>query len=142
MANAPLIAAGTALFPVVAAALIDADGRVLVQRRPAGKAMAGLWEFPGGKIEPGETPEAALIRELEEELGITVPAACLAPATFASAPLNDRHLVLLLFVARKWQGVPTALDADALKWVYPAELHQLAMPPADKPLIGLLEALV
>ncbi|MFX7832986.1 NUDIX domain-containing protein, partial [Acinetobacter baumannii] len=82
-----------------------ADGRVLVQRRPAGKAMAGLWEFPGGKIEPGETPEAALIRELEEELGITVPAACLAPATFASAPLNDRHLVLLLFVARKWQGV-------------------------------------
>ena len=126
----------------VTAAVIEKNGKILIAQRLKGRALGGRWEFPGGKIEPGETPEAALIRELEEELGITVPAACLAPATFASAPLNDRHLVLLLFVARKWQGVPTALDADALKWVYPAELHQLAMPPADKPLIGLLEALV
>ncbi len=126
----------------MAAALIDRDGRVLVQQRPPGKPMAGLWEFPGGKIELGETPEAALIRELHEELGITMPRACLAPAAFASERLGDRHLVLLLFVARKWQGIPQALDATALKWVYPAELHALDMPPADKPLIGLLEALV
>lgn len=142
MANGVPVIPETVLFPVVAAALIDADGRVLVQRRPAGKAMAGLWEFPGGKIESGETPEMALIRELREELGITVPIGCLAPATFASAALGEKHLLLLLFVARKWHGVPRALDADALKWVYPAELHGLAMPPADVPLIGLLEALV
>lgn len=130
------------LLHVVAAALIDGDGRVLVQRRPEGKAMAGLWEFPGGKIEPGETPEAALIRELEEELGIVVPAECLAPAVFASAPLGDRHMLLLLYVARKWRGTPKALDASALKWLRPVELHALEMPPADRPLIGLLEALV
>lgn len=131
-----------ALLHVVAAALVDADGRVLVQRRPEGKAMAGLWEFPGGKIEPGETPEAALVRELEEELGIVVPEPCLAPAAFASAPLGDRHLILLLFVARKWQGIPRALDATEIKWVRPVDLHGLDMPPADRPLIGLLEALV
>jgi 8-oxo-dGTP diphosphatase len=130
------------LFPVVAAALIDGDGRVLVQRRPAGKMMAGLWEFPGGKIEPGETPEDALIRELEEELGIGVDAACLAPAAFASESLAGRHLLLLLYVCRKWTGVPRALDADALHWCQPGELHTLEMPPADRPLIGLLEALV
>ncbi|MBO9711604.1 (deoxy)nucleoside triphosphate pyrophosphohydrolase [Sphingomonas sp.] len=127
---------------VVAAALVDADGRVLVQQRPEGKPMAGLWEFPGGKVEPGEVPEAALIRELGEELGIRTEAACLAPAAFASEALGERHLLLLLYVLRKWQGVPEARHASVLKWVRPLELHALAMPPADKPLIGLLEALV
>jgi 8-oxo-dGTP diphosphatase len=130
------------LFPVVAAALVDTDGRVLLQQRPPGKTLAGLWEFPGGKVEAGETPEAALIRELEEELGIAVPHACLAPAAFASAGLGDRHLLLLLYVARKWVGVPRALEATALKWVRPADMHALPMPPADRPLIGLLEALI
>ena len=130
------------LLPVVAAALVDADGRVLLQQRPAGKSLAGLWEFPGGKVESGETPEDALIRELEEELGIAVPHACLAPAAFASAPLGDRHLLLLLYIARKWVGVPRALEAAALKWVRPADMHALPMPPADRPLIGLLDALL
>ena len=130
------------LFHVVAVALIDGDGRVLVQQRPAGKPMAGLWEFPGGKIEPGETPEGALIRELGEELGIDVEAACLAPAAFASEALGDRHLLLLLYICRKWSGVVTAHHAAALKWVRPVALHGLDMPPADKPLIGLLDALV
>lgn len=127
---------------VVAAALIDGDGRILVQRRPEGKPMAGLWEFPGGKVEPGEVPEAALVRELTEELGISVESACLAPATFASESLGGRHLILLLYALRKWSGVPVAHHASALKWVRPLELHGLEMPPADKPLIGLLEALV
>ena len=127
---------------VVAAALVDRDGRLLVQRRPAGKPMAGLWEFPGGKLEAGETPEQALIRELAEELAIDVEAACLAPACFASDTLGDRHLLLLVYVCRKWCGTPTARHADALRWVRPVELHALDMPPADKPLIGLLEALV
>jgi 8-oxo-dGTP diphosphatase len=130
------------LLPVVAVALVDGDGRVLVQQRPQGTAMAGLWEFPGGKIEPGEVPEAALIRELREELGIDVEAACLAPATFASAPLGDRHLLLLLFACRKWVGQPQALHASALRWLRPIEMHGLAMPPADRPLIGLIEALL
>jgi 8-oxo-dGTP diphosphatase len=127
---------------VVAAAMVDADGRVLVQQRPPGKPMAGLWEFPGGKVEPGELPEAALVRELTEELGIGVEAACLAPAAFASEALGDRHLLLLLYALRKWDGVPEPRHASALKWVRPVELHRLKMPPADKPLIGLLEALV
>lgn len=127
---------------VVAAALIDGDGRVLVQQRPPGKPMAGLWEFPGGKVEMGEVPEAALIRELTEELGIEVESACLAPACFASEALGERHLILLLYALRKWRGVPVAHHASALKWVRPLELHALDMPPADKPLIGLLEALV
>ena len=127
---------------VVAVALIDADGRVLLQQRPPGKAMADLWEFPGGKIEPGETPEAALIRELEEELGICTHASCLAPATFASEPLDDRHLLLLLYVCRKWEGVPHPHHATALKWVRPAQMYALPMPPADLPLIGILEALL
>jgi 8-oxo-dGTP diphosphatase len=130
------------LLPVVAVALVDRDGRVLLQQRPEGKALAGLWEFPGGKIEPGETPEAALIRELEEELGIDVEAACLAPATFASAPLAGRHLLLLLYVCRKWRGMPEARAATALRWVRPVEMHGIAMPPADIPLIGLLDALL
>ncbi|MFZ5746721.1 MAG: (deoxy)nucleoside triphosphate pyrophosphohydrolase [Pseudomonadota bacterium] len=130
------------LLIVVAAALVDSDGRVLVQRRPPGKAMAGLWEFPGGKVEPGETPEAALVRELGEELGIDVEAACCAPAAFASEALGERHLLLLLYALRKWRGIPEPRDATALKWVRPVEMHALEMPPADKPLIGLLEALV
>jgi len=127
---------------VVAVALIDADGRVLLQQRPPGKAMADLWEFPGGKVEPGETPEAALIRELEEELGIRTHASCLAPATFASEPLDDRHLLLLLYVCRKWEGAPHPHHATALKWVRPAQMYALPMPPADLPLIGILEALL
>lgn len=134
-------AAGAALI-VTAAALIDRDGRLLVQQRPEGKNMAGLWEFPGGKLEPDETPEAALIRELREELGIETDAACLAPATFASEPLGDRHLLLLLYICRKWRGTPQALEAAAIRWVRPVELHALPMPPADRPLIGLIEALI
>ncbi|MFD1789057.1 (deoxy)nucleoside triphosphate pyrophosphohydrolase [Sphingomonas floccifaciens] len=128
------------LLHVAAAALVDADGRVLVQQRPPGTQMAGLWEFPGGKLDAAETPEAALIRELDEELGIAVAQACLAPAAFASEPLGDRHLLLLLYVCRKWGGIPQARHATALRWVYPAQLHALDMPPADRPLIGLLEA--
>lgn len=132
------------LLVVVAAALVDADGRVLVQRRSAGRAMAGLWEFPGGKCEAGERPEDALVRELAEELGVDTETACLAPAVFASAPAAEegRHMLLLLYVCRKWRGMPQPLDADALKWVRPHELHGLDMPPADAPLIGLLEALI
>lgn len=130
------------LLIVVAAALVDVDGRILLQQRPEGKPMAGLWEFPGGKVEAGEAPEAALIRELREELGIDVAAACLAPATFASEALGDRHLLLLLYACRKWNGTPRALHATALRWVRPVEMHGLAMPPADRPLIGLIEALL
>ena len=122
--------------------MVDRDGRILVQQRPPGTAMAGLWEFPGGKIEPGETPEAALIRELAEELGIEVDHACLAPAAFASEPLGERHLLLLVYALRKWRGVPEARHATALRWVRPVELYGLDMPPADRPLIGLLEALL
>lgn len=133
---------GVGSLAVVAAALVDHDGRILIQQRPEGTAMAGLWEFPGGKLEPGETPERALIRELAEELAIDVDQACLAPACFASDMLGDRHLLLLLYVCRKWRGTPVAQHASALRWVRPVELHALAMPPADKPLIGLLEALV
>ena len=128
---------------VVAAALVDSDGRILLQQRPPGKSLAGLWEFPGGKIEAGETPEAALIRELHEELGIDTEAACLAPATFASARLdNGDHMLLLLYVCRKWRGIPRPLVASGLRWEYPAAMFALPMPPADLPLIGLLDALV
>ena len=123
---------------VVAAALVDGDGRVLLQQRRPGRAMAGLWEFPGGKVEPDELPEAALARELEEELGIGLDAAALAPACFASAPLGDRHMILLLYVCRSWTGEPRPLDASALRWLPPAEMHGLAMPPADLPLIPIL----
>lgn len=130
------------LLPVAAVALLDAEGRVLVQQRPSGGAHPGLWEFPGGKIEALETPEAALIRELEEELAITVPCGCLFPATFASMDAGDRHLLLLLYLCRKWIGVPRALAASALRWVRPAELHGLDMPPADRPMLGALEALI
>ncbi|MBP2276846.1 8-oxo-dGTP diphosphatase [Sphingomonas sp. PL20] len=124
---------------VVAAALVDRAGRVLVQRRPPGKALAGLWEFPGGKVEPGETPEAALVRELEEELGVVVAPTALTPLTFASEPLADRHLLLLLYLCRVWAGEPQALDATALAWHAPAALRGLEMPPADLPFIPALE---
>lgn len=142
MFGTPFVSPLADMLVVVAAAMVDGDGRVLVQQRPAGKPMAGLWEFPGGKVEPGELPEAALARELEEELGIAVETACLAPATFASEALGARHLLLLLYALRKWTGVPEARHASALRWVRPVELHALDMPPADKPLIGLLEMLL
>ena len=120
---------------VVACALIDADNRVLVAQRPEGKALAGLWEFPGGKLEPGERPEGALIRELSEELGITVKADCLAPLTFASFPYEAFHLLMPLYICRRWQGQVMSREGQALKWVRPAKLRELAMPPADEPLI-------
>jgi 8-oxo-dGTP diphosphatase len=127
---------------VVAAALAAQDGRVLLQQRAPGRAMAGLWEFPGGKVDPGELPEGALVRELREELGIEVAAADLVPACFASAPLGERHMVLLLYLCRRWQGEPRPLDAAALHWEKPAAMRALAMPPADAPLIDLLELLL
>lgn len=130
----------TGILPVVAAALVDADGRILMQRRPAGKAHAGLWEFPGGKIEPGETPEQALAREMEEELGIVVAVADFAPLAFASVPAGARTLLLLLYVCERWGGAPQPLEADALTWRRPAALRDLAMPPADLPLVAALEA--
>ena len=127
---------------MVAAALADADGRVLLQRRAPGRAMAGLWEFPGGKVEPDERPEAALVRELEEELGIEVEPAALTPAAFASADNAGRHMLLLLYLCRQWRGEPRPLDAAELAWVRPADMAALPMPPADEPLIPLLGALL
>ncbi|MBC7137530.1 MAG: (deoxy)nucleoside triphosphate pyrophosphohydrolase [Defluviimonas sp.] len=123
---------------VSAVALIDADGRVLLAQRPEGKAMAGLWEFPGGKVEPGETPEAALIRELREELGIDTWASCLAPLTFASHAYEGFHLLMPLFACRKWQGIVAPLEGQKLAWVRAAELRNYPMPPADVPLIPIL----
>ena len=120
---------------VVAAALVDADDRVLIAQRPEGKAMAGLWEFPGGKIAPGERPEDALIRELREELGVTVKPACLAPLTFASHAYEDFHLLMPLYVCRRWEGFVRPLEGQALKWVRPKDLRSYPMPPADEPLI-------
>ena len=123
---------------VVACALVDADRRVLIAQRPEGKSLAGLWEFPGGKIEPGETPETALIRELEEELGVATQTACLAPLSFASHSYENFHLLMPLYVCRKWQGVPEPREHIALKWVRPQALRDYAMPPADGPLIAAL----
>ena len=123
---------------VVAAALIDRRGRVLVQQRPAGKSLAGLWEFPGGKVEPGEVPAAALVRELHEELAIEVDAADLEPVAFADAPLGDRRLILLLYLLTTWRGEPHAVEATALAWHVVDALDALAMPPADRPLVGAL----
>jgi len=123
---------------VSAVALIDADGRVLLAERPAGKSMAGLWEFPGGKVEPGETPEAALIRELHEELGIDTWQSCLAPLTFASHSYEEFHLLMPLFACRKWQGIVTAQEGQRLTWVQPSRLRDYPMPPADLPLIPIL----
>jgi 8-oxo-dGTP diphosphatase len=127
---------------VVAVALVAGDKRVLLQQRAADRAMAGLWEFPGGKVEPGETPEGALVRELEEELGVKLDPEALVPACFASAPLGERHMILLLYLCRDWSGEPAPLDAAALRWVSTAEMRALPMPPADAPLIPLLEALL
>jgi 8-oxo-dGTP diphosphatase len=127
---------------VAACALIDADGRVLLAQRPEGKAMAGLWEFPGGKIEAGETPEQSLIRQLEEELGITVKEACLAPLTFASHSYADFHLLMPLYVCRRWDGMVTAREGQSLAWVRPNRLRDYPMPPADVPLIPHLIALI
>src|ERR1700729_1992646 len=129
---------------VAAAALIDPDGRVLVAKRPPGKAMAGLWEFPGGKIEAGETPETALIRELDEELGIAVKAPCLAPFTFASHTYDAFHLLMPLYVCRRWEGIPQAREHVVLKWVQPKDLRAeiYPMPAADLPLIPMLRDLL
>ncbi len=123
---------------VSAVALIDPDGRVLIAQRPEGKSMAGLWEFPGGKVEPGETPESALIRELHEELGIDTWESCLAPLAFASHSYEDFHLLMPLFACRKWEGTPMSREQQALKWIRTSELRDFPMPPADIPLISIL----
>ena len=127
---------------VVAVALIDADNRVLIAQRPEGKQLAGLWEFPGGKIEPGERPEETLIRELDEELGIAVKAACLAPLTFASHAYETFHLLMPLYVCRRWDGFVQSREGQALKWVRPQALREYPMPPADGPLIPFLIDLI
>lgn len=132
----PITAANITL--VVACALVDSDGRVLVAARPSGKSMAGLWEFPGGKVEEGETPEAALIRELKEELSIDVTAACLAPLSFASHAYDDFHLLMPLYVCRKWDGQIAPREGQETQWLRPRDLFDLPMPPADKPLIAAL----
>jgi 8-oxo-dGTP diphosphatase len=126
------------LVTVVAVALVDADDRVLIARRPEGKQLAGLWEFPGGKLEPGERPEEALIRELREELGIEVKLACLAPLTFASHAYDDFHLLMPLYICRKWEGFVQPREGQALKWVHPKALRDFPMPPADMPLLAHL----
>jgi 8-oxo-dGTP diphosphatase len=130
------------LVLVAACALVDPDGRVLIAQRPPGKPMAGLWEFPGGKVEAGERPEATLIRELREELGIVVNEACLAPLTFASHAYPDFHLLMPLFVCRRWEGTVTALEGQQLAWVRPNKLRDYPMPPADEPLVSHLTSLL
>jgi len=139
MGDAP---AGMPIVLVSAVALLDADNRVLLAQRPEGKSMAGLWEFPGGKVEPGETPEAALIRELNEELGIDTHESCLAPIGFASHGYDEFHLLMPLFVCRKWQGEPTAQEGQTLTWVRPNALRNYPMPPADVPLVAQLQDLL
>jgi 8-oxo-dGTP diphosphatase len=123
---------------VAACALVDVDGRVLLGKRPAGKTLAGLWEFPGGKVEPGETPEACLIRELDEELGLKVTHACLAPFVFASHAYGDFHLLMPLYLCRRWEGFAMPREHEALAWVKPADMGAYPMPPADKPLVAWL----
>jgi 8-oxo-dGTP diphosphatase len=130
------------LLLVAAVALIDKDGRVLISKRPEGKSLAGLWEFPGGKIEPGERPETALIRELKEELGIDVAQSCLAPLTFASHAYDDFHLLMPLYVCRRWKGLVAPQEDQELKWVRAQALREHPMPPADLPLIPHLEELL
>lgn len=130
------------LVLVAAAALIDADGRILLARRPPGKSMAGLWEFPGGKVERGETPEAALIRELAEELGIGTWASCLAPLTFASHAYDDFHLLMPLFACRRWEGTPRPREAQEVAWTRINRIGEYAMPPADLPLVAALRDLI
>ncbi|MBV9824302.1 MAG: (deoxy)nucleoside triphosphate pyrophosphohydrolase [Alphaproteobacteria bacterium] len=135
MADRPIIL-------VVAVALVDTDGRVLLAERPVGKHLAGTWEFPGGKVHPGENPEAALIRELDEELGIDVLASCLAPFTFASHAYAEFHLLMPLYVCRKWSGIVTGREGQRLAWVRPARFDDYPMPPADKPLVAMLRDLL
>lgn len=127
---------------VVAVVLIDRDGRVLLSQRPSGKSMAGLWEFPGGKVENGEVPEEALIRELKEELGIDTWSSCLAPLSFASYSYEDFHLLMPVFVCRKWVGSPTPMEGQALKWVNRDKLKDYPMPPADIPMIAVIRDLL
>ena len=145
MSTSTAATAAEAARPIVlvaAVALIDTDGRVLLAERPQGKHLAGLWEFPGGKVQPGETPELALIRELAEEIGIDVEASCLAPFTFASHTYPDFHLLMPLYVCRKWSGIVTALEGQRLAWARPARLGDYPMPPADKPLVAMLRDLL
>ncbi|WP_419906013.1 8-oxo-dGTP diphosphatase MutT [Kiloniella sp.] len=127
---------------VAAAALVDVDGRILLAQRPEGKSMAGLWEFPGGKVDPGETPEQALVRELKEELDIDTRSSCLAPIAFASHSYDDFHLLMPLFVCRIWEGQVTALEGQNFVWVRPLRLRDYEMPPADEPLVALLRDLL
>lgn len=129
---------GKKLVLVVACALVDPDGRVLIARRPQGKTLAGLWEFPGGKVEPEEQPEIALIRELKEELGIDVTEACLAPVTFASHAYEDFHLLMPVYVCRRWNGEVERREHSEIRWVRPVKLREFPMPPADEPLIAHL----
>jgi 8-oxo-dGTP diphosphatase len=135
-------AEGRRLLLVAAAALVDPDGRVLIAQRPAGKSLAGLWEFPGGKVDAGETPEAALVRELREELEIETRGSCLAPIAFASHGYDDFHLLMPLFACRVWEGMPRPTEGQRLAWVAPARLADYPMPPADLPLIPLLRDLL
>ncbi|OWV87951.1 NTP pyrophosphohydrolase [Rhizobium sp. N122] len=134
--------AGRKILLVAACALIDADGRILLAQRPEGKSLAGLWEFPGGKVEPGETPEETLVRELEEELGIKTKIACLAPLTFASHSYETFHLLMPLYICRRYEGIPQGQEGQALKWVRSQALRDYPMPPADEPLIPMLQDLL
>ncbi|MBB2835638.1 UNVERIFIED_ORG: 8-oxo-dGTP diphosphatase [Rhizobium esperanzae] len=133
---------GRKILLVAACALIDADGRILLAQRPEGKSLAGLWEFPGGKVEPGETPEETLVRELEEELGIKTKIACLAPLTFASHSYETFHLLMPLYICRRYEGIAQAREGQALKWVRAQALRDYPMPPADEPLIPMLQDLL
>ena len=135
-------AAGKPVVLVVAVAMVDVDGRVLIAKRPPGKKMAGLWEFPGGKVDAGETPEQALIRELKEELGIDTRQSCLAPLTFASHAYEDMHLLMPLYACRVWQGDPVPKEGQELAWVRPVKMKDYPMPPADVPLIAMLRDLL
>lgn len=134
--------AGKRLLLVAACALIDTDGRILLAQRPEGKSLAGLWEFPGGKVESGETPEETLVRELDEELGITTKLPCLAPLTFASHSYDTFHLLMPLYVCRRYEGIPHGREGQAIKWVRPQALRDYPMPPADEPLIPVLQDLL
>lgn len=134
--------AGRKIVLVAACALIDTDGRILLAQRPEGKSLAGLWEFPGGKVEAGETPEETLVRELEEELGIQTKIACLAPLTFASHTYETFHLLMPLYICRRYEGIPQGREGQAIKWVRPLALRDYPMPPADEPLIPFLQDLL
>jgi 8-oxo-dGTP diphosphatase len=138
----PHVTATGPIIWVAAVALVDSDGRVLLAQRPPGKSMAGLWEFPGGKLEPGESAEAALVRELSEELGIETQESCLAPLTFASHGYEQFHLMMLVYACRVWRGEVQAREGQQLAWVRPVEMYQYPMPPADVPLIGMLQSLL